>query len=117
MNIKWNIFLRMIEICKERRFNSEIFNARASPPKWCSKWWKEIREEYIRMLSSFFSGRPSFIFEDNGNNKEYPKEKIEKTARNIELEFEGIFRNFLQDIENKYPEGVWEIEKCSENKK
>jgi hypothetical protein len=111
MDIRWNILLKTKWTCKGEKFNSEIFNARASPPKEYSKWWKEIREKYIKMLSSFRT--PLDIFEDkygNGNDKKHSKEREEMDLKNIELCYEGALRSFLQDIKQNYSEDVWKIE-------
>lgn len=109
------MYLKMKEMCKKEKFNSEIFDSRVVPPKWCSKWWKKIRESYIKMLSSFIGEKPFFIFENNKNSKKYSEKNKEKTAKDIEICFEGILKEFLRDIKRKYKKNIWRIKNRLEN--
>ena len=107
MDVNDRLLFKIKKISKQEGFDSTIFASRASP----SKLKKEIREKYIKMLSSFRT--PLDIFEDkygNGNGKKHSKEREEMDLKNIELCYEGVFRSFLQDIKQNYPEDVWKIE-------
>ena len=95
------IVLKIKEICKKRGFNSKILE-RASP-------YKEIRDGYLKMLSSFFTGIPLFMFEEN-NNKKYSQERKIEILRIIEKDYEKIFDDYLEEIKQKYPENIWKIE-------
>ncbi len=105
MDVKWNILLKTKEVCKQREFDQNIFDSRAPP----SKMKREIREEYMKMLSSFLSVIPLFMFEDNNNSKKYPQEKVMKTLRIIEKDYEKTFGDYLEGIKRRYPEDIWKI--------
>ena len=122
MDIRWNMFLTMTEICKQEGVELETFNvnanvnARASPSKKDPKILKKIREEYKNFLSSFSSEKSLFIFDTNGNSKKYPEEKKDKLAKDIKICFGGAFREFLKDIKRKYLENNQKIKNCLKSK-
>ena len=59
------------------------------------------------MLSSFWPGISLFMFKENNNT--YSQEKKLKTLKIIEMRFEKIFRDYLKNVKQKYPENVWKI--------
>ena len=96
INTKQNILEKMFEICKEENINSKIFRSK----NYASETRKKIREEYIRMMSDFFS---------NISTGMETKNKTEQIMEEMELVFEGIFRNFLKSIRERYPKKFWEV--------
>ena len=94
--VKEMIMFKIKEISKKERFNSEILE-RASP-------FKEIRDGYIKMLSSFWPGIPLLMFEENNNSKKYSQERKMETLKIIEKKFEENFRDYLKGVKQKYPE-------------
>jgi hypothetical protein len=98
-NIRENILTEMFRICKEENFNSKIFRFKKS----VSDQRKKIREEYINMMSSFLSSISIYKIET--------KNKTKQTLGDIELCFEGVFRNFLKSIKEKYKKEIWRTRK------
>jgi len=120
MDIRWDMYLTMEKVCKEKKVDLETFkvNARASPSKKDPTILKKIREDFRNFVSSFFAGIPFSKYENNGNSKKYSKEKMDKMAKNTRICFRGAFREFLQDIKRRYSdtEDVWKIKNCLKNK-
>jgi len=105
MDVNDRLLFKIKEISKQEGFDSTIFASRASP----SKLKKEIREGYIKILSSFWPGIPLLMFEEN-NNRHSQEEKL-KMLKIIEMRWEKIFRDYLRNIKDKYKnqETIWKI--------
>ncbi|PIV14090.1 hypothetical protein COS44_00930 [bacterium (Candidatus Gribaldobacteria) CG03_land_8_20_14_0_80_36_40] len=105
MDVNDRLLFKIKKISKQEGFDSTIFASRASP----SKLKKEIREGYIKILSSFWPGIPLLMFEEN-NNRHSQEEKL-KMLKIIEMRWEKIFRDYLRNIKDKYKnqETIWKI--------
>ena len=103
MDVNDRLLFKIKKISKQEGFDSTIFASRASP----SKLKKEIREGYIKILSSFWPGIPLLMFEEN-NNRHSQEEKL-KMLKIIEMRWEKIFRDYLRNIKDKYKnqETIW----------
>ena len=114
IDVNDKLLFKIKEISKQEEFDVTIFDSRASPSKLTklrTKLRKEIREGYIRIISSFWPGIPLLMFEEN--NDRYSQEEKLKMLKIIEMRWEKIFRDYLRNIKEKYPkypENVWKIE-------
>lgn len=110
IDVNDKLLFKIKEISKQEEFDATIFDSRASPSK-LTKLRKEIREGYIKIVSSFWPGIPLFMFENN-NSKKYSQERKMETLKIIEMRFEEIFRDYLREIKDKYKdqESIWKIE-------